>query len=111
MCRGGGALRGRCVPGVYRQDASRGVEGEGVRRQSACATLTLKTPRNVRVRAPETSECVRRSVRNVRVRAPIHARVCVWLGVDRVRGEGEMSVTEDVSPSGEGLCCGVAQAL
>jgi len=45
------------------------------------------------------------------VRAPIHAGVCVWLGVDRVLGEGEMSVTEDVSPSGEGLCCGVAQAL
>ena len=75
----------------------------GVRRQSACATLTLTTTRNVRVRAPKTSECVRRSVRSVKVRAPIHAGVSVWLGVDRVRGEGEMSVTEGVSPSGEGL--------
>ncbi len=42
---------------------------------------------------------------------PSGASACVWLGVDRVRGEGEMSVTEDVSPSGEGLCCGVAQVL
>ena len=74
-----------------------------VRRQSACAKLTLKTTRNVRVRAPKTSKCVRRCVRSVRVRAPIDAGVCVWLGVDRVLEEGEMSVTEGVSPSGEGL--------
>jgi len=45
------------------------------------------------------------------VRAPIHAGVNVWLGVDRVLGEGEMSVKEDVAPWGEGLCCGLAQAL
>ncbi len=41
------------------------VTRTSVRRQSACATLTLKTTRNVRVRARKTSECVRRSVRNV----------------------------------------------
>ncbi len=42
-----------------------------VRRQSACATLTLKVPPNVRVFVPETSECVRRSTRNV----------CLWISV------------------------------
>jgi len=40
---------------------------DGVRRQSACATLTLKT------------------TRNVRVRAPIHARVLSWLPKVSVR--------------------------
>jgi len=52
-----------------------------VRRQSACAELTRRAIRNVRVRAPKTSECVRRSVRNVesayltlvgRVTIPLH---------------------------------------
>ena len=45
--------------------------GAAVRRQSACAKLTLKTTRNVRVRAPKTSECVRRSTQ----------KGCVWIGV------------------------------
>ena len=56
----------------------------GVRRQSACAKLTLKVPPNVRVPAPKTSECVRRSVQSVKVRAPIH------VGGERMarRGQG-----------------------
>jgi len=74
-----------------------------VRRQSACAKLTLKATRNVRVRAPKTSECVRRSVWNVKVRAPIHTegvRVVWGYGVPR---EGHMRMKEDMSPRRESV--------
>jgi len=82
-----------------------------VRRQSACAKLTLKTIRNVRVRAPKTSECVRRSVRNVRVRAPIHAE-CVHVDQRRRRlVEDHVRVKEDGACRREGVYCGLAQAL
>ncbi len=96
--RGGGrGARGVGWPKEY------GIFGPRVRRQSACATLTLKTPRNVRVRAPETSECVRRSVRNVRVRAPIHTEGArVDRGLRRPQG-GSRECERGYLPRREGL--------
>jgi len=104
MPMGGGRMRGQPVPARGDRDcrhsrhrvkckASKCVRHthahDDPKRQSACADPS------------GASKCMRRSTRGV----------SVWLGVDRGRGEGEMSVTEGVSPSGEVLCCGMAQAL
>jgi len=133
-CQGPCLFRGRCMPGLGARGCQRTktlktqfsllavslshwasdggeLRASPVRRQSACAKLTLKTTRNVRVRAPKTSECVRRSARNVKVRAPIHAG-CVRVARRRRRPrEGEVSVKEDASPWREGMLCGLAQEL
>ncbi len=107
-----GRVQGQPVPSPAPSSRVQDEEDSaGVRRQSACATLTLKAPPNVRVSAPETSEYVRRSVWNVKVRAPIHAE-CVHVDQRRRRlVEGHVRVKEDGARRREGVSCGLAQAL
>ncbi len=107
----GRGATGDAVLHVLRRRWPGAVSRAGVRRQSACAKLTLKTTRNVRVRAPKTSECVRQSVRNVRVRAPIHAD-CARVARRRRRlVEGHVRVKKDGARRREGVSCGLAQIL